>query len=169
MSAQGGPTPAGAGQLRNPYKSYLNPTMGDLIDITFYTTQVTLTAGQSLPTTINIDAGNDFYWFASTYEADVAGVSFDATTNQRVYPLINVVITDSGSQRQLMNAAVPLPTIAGDGNLPYRLLLPRMFQANSIIQFAWTSFEATRADTIRFVMHGWRMPKGTNFANTGIG
>lgn len=163
MSSSGGPTPAGAGQVRSPFKSFLSPS-ADQIDITFYTTSVTLTAGQTLPTSINIDAGTDFYWFASSYEADLAGSAYDATAHVPVVPLINVVITDTGSQRQLMNAAVPVTTIAGPGALPYRLLLPRLFKANSVVQFQWTSFEAALADTLRFVMHGFRLPSGAPFS-----
>lgn len=155
MSAQGSSTPAGAGQVRNPFLSFLSPSANQ-IDITFYTTTVTLTAGQSLPTQINIDAGNDFYWFASSYQLAVTGAPV-------VTPLINVVITDTGSQRQLMNAPVPISCIAGDGKNPYRLLLPRLFKGNSIIQFAWTSYENANTDVFAFVMHGWRLPLNTPF------
>lgn len=163
MSANGQPTPAGAGQMRSPFLSFLSP-QANQIDITFYTTQVTLTAGQTAPTQINIDAGNDFYWFASTYEADLAGSAYDATSHQVVSPLINVVITDTGSQRQLMNAPLPITSIAGDGKNPYRLLLPRLFKGNSVVQFSWTSFEASLTDTLRFTMHGFRLPLNAPFS-----
>lgn len=152
------PSPAGP----SPFLSFLSPSANQ-IDITFYTTSVTLTAGQSLPSQINIDAGNDFYWFATSYEADLAGSAYDATSHVPVLPLINVLITDTGSQRQLMNAPLPITTIAGDGRLPYRLLLPRLFKGNSIIQFQWTSFEAALTDTLRLTMHGWRLPLNSNF------
>jgi hypothetical protein len=156
-------TPAGAGQVRNPFKSFLSPG-ADQIDITFYATNISLTAGQSLPSQINIDAGTDFYWFASSYQADLGGVAFDPVSNQPLVPLITVIITDTGSQRNLMNQAVPVTTIAGDGKLPYRLLLPRLFKANSIVQFNWSSYEDTNADSLRFVMHGFRLPPNADFS-----
>lgn len=163
MSSSGQVNPAGAGQVRNPFLSFLSPSANQ-IDITFYGTLITLTAGQSLPSQINIDAGTDFYWFASSYQASVAGSAYDPTDKIPVIPLVNVVITDTGSQRNLMNTPIPITTIAGSGQLPYRLLLPRLFKANSIVQFSWTSFEASVADTINFVMHGFRLPPGGNFS-----
>lgn len=156
--------PAGAGQGRNPFKSFLSPS-ADQIDITFYTTSITLTAGQSLPSSINIDAGNDFYWFAASIQGSIAGSAYDPTSFFPVVPLINVVITDSGSQRQLMNAPVPIGAISGNGQLPYRLLLPRLFKGNSIIQFAWSSFEAANTILLQYVMHGWRLPLNANFTS----
>lgn len=162
MSASGGAIPAGAGQGRNPFKSFLSPS-ADQIDITFYTTSITLTAGQTLPSAINIDAGNDFYWFAASMQASIAGSAYDPAIPVPILPLINVVITDSGSQRQLMNGPVPIAAITGNGQLPYRLLLPRLFKGNSIIQFAWTSFEAANTILLQYVMHGWRLPLNANF------
>lgn len=163
MSSSGQVNPAGAGQVRNPFLSFLSPSANQ-IDITFYGTSITLTAGQSLPSQINIDAGTDFYWFASSFQANIAGSAYDATSHQIVCPLIDVVITDTGSQRNLMNTPIPITTIAGTGQLPYRLLLPRLFKANSIVQFSWTSFEATLTDSLDFVMHGFRLPPGANFS-----
>lgn len=162
MGNPNSPQPAGA-QGRSPFLSFLSPSANQ-IDITFYTTSIVVTAGQTLPSQINIDAGNDFYWFATSYEADLAGSAYDATAHVPVLPLVNVLITDTGSQRQLMNAPLPITTIAGDGKLPYRLLLPRLFKGNSVIQFSWTSFEASLADTIRLTMHGFRLPLNTPFS-----
>jgi hypothetical protein len=161
MSSNG--QPVGTGQQRNPFLSFLSPSANQ-IDITFYGTNVTLTAGQSLPSQINIDAGTDFYWFASSYQASIAGSAYDPTDKVPVVPLVNFVITDTGSQRNLMNTPIPVTTIAGSGQLPYRLLLPRLFKANSVVQFSWTSFETANADTINFVMHGFRLPPGANFS-----
>lgn len=163
MASSGAPTPAGAGQGTTRFKSFLSPVQ-DQIDITFYGTNITLTAAQSLPSQINIDAGNDFYWFALSMQASLSGSAYDATSHQVVTPLVNVVITDTGSQRQLSNAPIPIQAICGDGKLPYRLLLPRLFKGNSVIQFSWTSYEASLTDTIELVMHGFRLPLNAPFA-----
>src|SRR5437588_692936 len=59
--------------------------------------------------------------------------------------------------RNLMNSAVPVTTIAGDGKRPYRLVRPRLFRANSVINFTWVSYEASITLTnIFLVLHGYR-------------
>lgn len=144
-------------------KNFLDPRI-DAIDLTFYQTLVqALTPGSSLPSQINIDAGTDFYWVATTFQADIAGAA--QTYTSKVIPLVTVIITDTGSQRQLMNAAVPLPTIAGPGDSPYRLILPRLFRANSIITVNWTSYVAagTTYSNIYLILHGFRLPPNSPF------
>lgn len=159
--------PAGPPPLQNTLarpigKNFLDPRL-DAIDLTYYQTLVaSLAAAASTPSQINIDAGTDFYWVATTYQVDEAGADTDESTI--VIPLVTVVITDTGSQRQLMNAAVPLPCIAGPGERPYRLILPRLFRANSIITFNWTNYSAATTYTNLYaIMHGFRLPPNTPF------
>ena len=162
MSTQqpAGPPPLANTLARPIGKNFLDPRL-DAIDLTFYeTTFAALAAGASTPSQINIDAGTDFYWVASTYMVDTGSNPEESTFE---IPQLNVVITDTGSQRQLMNAPLPLPCIAGPGERPYRLILPRLFRANSIIQFNWTNYGATAYDNLYFVMHGFRLPPNTPF------
>lgn len=162
------PTPTGAppplpNTLPRPIgKNFLDPRI-DGIDLTYYVTNpAALAPAATLPSQINIDAGTDFYWVATTYQADLAGVA--QTESGIIIPLVTVVITDTGSQRQLMNAAVPLPCIAGPGERPYRNILPRLFRANSIIQFNWTSYEAAvTISNLYMTLHGFRLPPNSPF------
>lgn len=142
--------------------NYLDPRQ-DGIDLTYYVTDPTsLAAGGSFPSQINIDSGTDFYWVATSYFADIAGAA--VTESSMNLPLVTVVITDTGSQRQLMNAPVPLPAIAGSGERPARLLLPRLFRANSVIQFNWANYSAdTEYSNLYLTMWGFRLPPGTRF------
>lgn len=145
-------------------KNFLDPRI-DGIDLTYYQTLVqTLAPAQTLPSQINIDAGTDFYWVATSYMADIAGAA--QLSGTLIVPLVTVIVTDTGSQRQLMNAAVPLPTIAGTGGQPYRNILPRLFRANSIIQFNWTSYVAagTTYANIYMILHGFRLPPNSPFS-----
>lgn len=163
MSAQppAGPAPLGNTLPRAIGKNFLDPRI-DAIDITFYQTLVSgLANGTSFPTQINIDAGTDFYWFATTYQADVGAAA--QTEANIVIPLVTVVITDTGSQRQLMNAALPITTIAGPGERPYRLILPRLFRANSIISFNWANYSANQTYNLYLTMHGFRLPPNSPF------
>jgi hypothetical protein len=160
--------PAGPGALQNTLarpigKNFLDPRL-DAIDLTYYQTVVSaLAPSTSAPSQINIDAGTDFYWVATTYQADIGEAA--QTESSIVIPLVTVIITDTGSQRQLMNAAVPITTIAGPGERPYRLILPRLFRANSIITFNWTSYvtSGTTYGNIYLIMHGFRLPPNTPF------
>jgi hypothetical protein len=157
-----GSTPALGNTLSRPVgKNYLDPR-ADAIDFTFYVTHLAAIApAQSLPSQINIDAGTDFYWVATTLQADIGGVDQQEATVE--VPLVTCVITDTGSQRQLMNAPVPISCIAGPGERPYRLILPRLFRANSIITFNWTSYEATVTYQLYLVLHGFRLPPNAPF------
>ncbi len=130
-------------------------------DIMFYTTNVlglasTAPNGQSL---IQIDSGVDFFWVASTYQADLVGAA--QTESSLVIPLVNVLINDTGSRKNLMNQAMPVSAIAGFGERPYRLIRPRLFRASSTINFTWTSIVAagTTYTNLFFTMHGYVRPK----------
>lgn len=143
-------------------KNFLDPRI-DGIDLTYYeTTVASLAPAGSLPSQINIDAGTDFYWTATTYQVDLAGAA--QTESGLIIPLVTVVITDTGSQRQLMNAPLPMPCIAGPGERPYRQILPRLFRANSIIQFNWQNYSAATTYTnLYLVFHGFRLPPNSPF------
>ena len=55
------------------------------------------------------------------------------TTDSMVVPLMNVMIRDSASSRQLLKTAVPLSSVAGTGQLPFIIPEQRVFMPNSII------------------------------------
>jgi len=157
-----GPPPLPNTLARPIGKNFLDPRI-DGIDLTYYETLVaSLAPAATTPSQINIDAGTDFYWVATTYQTDLAAAA--QTESSVVIPLLTVVITDTGAQRQLMNAALPVTCIAGPGERPYRLILPRLFRANSIIQFNWTNYSAASTYTNTYlVMHGFRLPPNTPF------
>jgi len=106
---------------------------------------------------IQIDNGYDFYWYAMTQQTDLAGAAqqFDSVPN----PLVTVLINDSSATRNLSNNPLPLPCIAGSGQLPYRLIRPRLFPANTVISFTWLSYVAsgTTYSNIYHVLHGYRI------------
>jgi len=105
---------------------------------------------------IQIDAGTDFYWIATTIQSDIGeGVLTESTD---IIPLVTVLINDTGTSRNLMNSGVPLGSLCGDGKRPYRLVRPRLFRANSIVGFTFTSYVAagTTYGNLYFTMHGYR-------------
>lgn len=132
-----------------------NPRTGNK-DFFFYQTQVASIAALALATSlVQIDADADFYCVALSYQASIAGAALTESTN--VIPLVTVLITDTGSGRNLSNAPLPLPTIAGDGKRPYRLIRPRVFGASSTLQLNWTNFSAgTTYAPLSLVFHGYK-------------
>lgn len=125
-------------------------------DYYWYIANVTaLAPGVTAPTSIQIDAGTDFYWIATTQSADTSAALTESTN---IIPLVTVLINDTGTSRNLMNAPVPVPALAGDGKRPYRLVRPRLFRANSIINLTFTSYAPTGTTygNIYFTLHGYR-------------
>lgn len=127
-----------------------------------------LVPGATGNTSIQIDAGTDFYWIATTIQADLQGGALTESTD--IIPLVTLLINDTGTSRNLMNAPVPIGSLSGDGKRPYRLVRPRLFRANSIINLTFTSYVAagTTYTNLYLTLHGYRRlvtPPNANNAN----
>lgn len=108
-------------------------------------------------TNIAIDAGSDFFLTAITYLADVTATTAALTSATRYVPQIKMLLTDSGSNRQLMQNPVDIDQIGGNGEWPHRLIHPRLFLRNSNIQVAMTSYDATNSWAITINFEGFRI------------
>jgi hypothetical protein len=109
---------------------------------------------------IQVDAGYDFYWLATTYFADIAGAA--VTNSSLVVPVVLLLWNDSSASRNLMNNPIPLNSIASpDAAEPYRLIRPRLYPANTVITFTWTAYVAsgTTYANIYLTLHGYRIRK----------
>jgi hypothetical protein len=134
-------------------------------DIQFLTANVTGLASTAPngSSTIQVDNGYDFYWYAMTHLTDSAGVAQFLTGGSTAggipNPLVTLLINDSSANRNLQNVATPLPMISGSGELPYRLIRPRLFPANTVISFTWVSYVAsgTTYSNIYHTLHGYRI------------
>lgn len=106
--------------------------------------------------TINIEADSNFYLTQLSYMVDLAAAALTEAT--RIIPLVTVLITDSGSGRQLMNAAVPITTIFGEGDRPARLVHPRLFQRTTSIAVQVTNYSAATTYTnLHLVFIGFKV------------
>jgi len=149
----------GGGGAASPRSNMLPPNIFDPrtdgSDYYWYVTNTAIAHGGVASSQIQIDSGTDFYWIATTLRADIAGA---AVTNGTVpSPNVLVTINDTGTSRNLMNGAIPLPELAGDGREPYRLVRPRLFRANSVINFSYVSYEAAvDYANLYVVFHGYR-------------
>lgn len=110
-----------------------------------YVIQFTAVAeGDRDSTNIQIDASSDFFLTALTYFATIDSSTAVIDVSTTVVPVATLLITDNGSNRQLMNAPVPLFLLAGDGNHPHRLIHPRLFRANSSVAFTLNSINTSQ-------------------------
>jgi len=114
------------------------------------------TAGTPQSTNLQIDAGSDFYLTAITYLATGTATAV-LTASSRIIPLVTILLTDSGSNRQLMQNAVPLDSIAGSGEWPHRLIFPRLFLRNSNIQIVVANYDTTNTTSVRINFEGFRI------------
>lgn len=118
----------------------------------------TLVNGTPQTQNLPIDAGSDFYMTAIEYLATDSASTAAVTTSTRVIPLVTILLTDSGSNRQLMQNPVLLDSIAGSGAWPHRLIHPRLFLRNSNIQILVQSFDANATyGTLRLNFEGFRI------------
>lgn len=111
-----------------------------------------LAASSTANGTINIQAEADFLLEKLTYFADISAAT--QTESDRVIPLINVLITDTGSKRQLMNTAVPVPNIFGRGEIPFLLPQPKVFSARSSILVQVTNFSSATTYNLKLSFIG---------------
>lgn len=100
----------------------------------------TLNAGSQQTVTVNIEADSNFTWVKSAVFASLAGAA--QTAASLVIPDVTLQIQDSGSGRLLQNVAVPITSMAGNGQLPFVLPVPRLFKARSTISFTFANRSA---------------------------
>lgn len=114
-----------------------------------------LAAGSSTALNVAIQADSDFILQKIGYAADIAGAA--QTDSTRVVPLVTMLITDTGSGRQLMNAAAPITTFIGDGRLPFILPQPKMFVARTTVTLAIANYSAATTYNLRFSLIGTKV------------
>lgn len=123
----------------------------------FYTYSVTtigLAAAASASGALQIEADSNFWLQKLTFNAVISAVGTVGTVVAS--PNVTVLLTDTGSGRQLMSAAIPIPSLFGTGQLPFILPNPRVFKRNSSIAVSFTSYEAANSLTVRLALIGYK-------------
>lgn len=110
-----------------------------------------LAAGGTTQFNIAIQADSDFLIEKLSFNADAAGAT--QTESTRLLPNVQVLLTNTGSGRALMNLQFPLTGLFGSGELP--MILPRQYllPASSTLAIQLVSFEAavTPFITLNFI------------------
>jgi hypothetical protein len=113
----------------------------------------TLLAATAQTGTFTIQAEADFLLSKMVFFASIAGA--DQTDSSRVIPAVSVVISDTGSGRNLMDSGVPVSSIFGYGDLPFILPRQRVFIRSSVVNITVSNFSAgTDYDTLRLSFIG---------------
>lgn len=100
-----------------------------------------LAGGTSLTMTFNVENDSNFRWAKSAYAANIALAA--QTDSSRVIPIVNALISNTGSGRNLQSTATPLPILFGTGQIPAILTSPILLVANSTISVTLSNTSAT--------------------------
>lgn len=110
-------------------------------------------AGGQQSNSFQVEANSDFILHKLSYMADVAVAA--QTDSTRIVPLATVLLTNSGTARQMMNAAVPIPSLFGTGQLPFILPASFLLKGNTTFTAQVTSYVvAGTVYNIRLSFHG---------------
>jgi hypothetical protein len=141
-----------------PTYDFKVPVSFDWFGYVFPTFTALAVAGGTATQQIIIQADSDFEMRRIIFHADRALAAFTIATIP--IPNYTIMLQDSGSGRNLFNAAVPLTSVAmhgaigkpeGFGNLEW----PKIFARNSTIVCQLTNFDAAVADyNVRIVLLG---------------
>lgn len=102
-----------------------------------------------------VDASAMFIVESQTYNANTANAAQTEATH--VYPNVTVMITDTGTSKQWMDQPVPIPSIFGDGRLPFFLPKPRIVPAAAQISVLYVNYDAAAGYNIRLAFNGYRL------------
>ena len=97
---------------------------------------------------IPISDDSDFVILKTTFFAD-DGVGSKFTPNTRQIPNVLVLLTDTGSGRQLMDAAQPIYSLFGTSENPFIFPLPKLLKRRTVLQLSASNQEIAAAT--------WRM------------
>lgn len=114
-------------------------------------------AGATVTVNVQIDAGSPFLIVSQTYYANTANAAANRQTT--VVPDCVVLLTDTGSNRQLMDVAAPIDSIFGNGQFPYILPEPKLMQANSQLACQITNRDAAAGFNIYLCFNGYKLYK----------
>ena len=135
----------------------LNPLLDPAIvakDFFVYSATFTgLSQGVTQQKNIPISDDSDFVILKTTYFAD-DGVGSKYTPNTRQIPNVLIMMTDTGSGRQLMDAAQPLYNLFGTSENPFIFPLPKLLKRRTVLQLAATNQELAAATwrlTVSFI------------------
>ena len=135
----------------------LNPLLDPSIvakDFFVYSTTFTgLAQNTTQQKNIPISDDSDFVILKTTFWID-DGVGSKFTPNTRQIPNVLILMTDTGSGRQLMDTAQPVYNLFGTAENPFIFPLPKLLKRRTVLQLSASNQElaaATYRMTLSFV------------------
>lgn len=131
---------------------------GKMIGKRFYaysTLHNAVAANASDTQTVTIASDSDFYLSKMTMFAHISGAV--QTDSSRVLPLATVTLTEISSGNQMFDSAIPIPAVFGDGQIPFILPHPKLFEAKSALTVNVANFSAATTYTIYLNFLGYRV------------
>lgn len=119
-----------------------------------------LAPGDSATGHIQIQADSDFELQKLTFFAvrltENASDSL-ITESSRPLPLASIQITDSGTGRSLFSKPVPIPSIMGDGRIPFILPTTKVFTKNASVVVVVNNFSRITTYDLRLSFIGTKI------------
>lgn len=124
---------------------------------TFFTyesdTTAALNAGKSAQLTFNIAGDSDFFWtkFCCLAIVGTTGTTYSA----QILPFVTALIVNTTTGRQYSSAPVPLPNVAGTGQLPFIVPMITLWEKKSTIQISLANSDnAVNFSSLQLSFHG---------------
>lgn len=108
----------------------------------------TLAAAASTQSTFNIDGDSDFFWLK------LAVFALDDSAEVVAVPIVDIIITDTTSGRDLMNGQVSVSSIAGTGQLPFITPVERFMAAKSTIKVQYFNVGGVTLNRLKLAFIG---------------
>ena len=102
---------------------------------------------------LQLEADADFLLQKFAYQADIVPFGFETLGSQDM-PLVNVLIIDTASGRQMSNVPVPITAYMGDGRLPYILPTPKLYPARARLRIETENFGVQAFSFFRIEFQG---------------
>ena len=138
----------------NPFLGLLPKDLWNRVkDFFIYSVEfLPLAASETLTTDIAIQADSDFLIMAG-----VRTVTDTANTTLQTFVPQTVLITDSGSGRQLMDRAVHIENLFGTAQLPAIWPYPKLIRASSTLSTRLTNLDGANARNVRLSYLGFKI------------
>ena len=111
--------------------------------------------GVTSPGQIAVQADADFEVQKLTFTSDVGGAA--QTASGLSIPKCNILITDTGSGRNLMNKTIDLMLLFGSAQNPFILSVPKILRANTIVSLALTNYSAAETYNLQIALIGAKL------------
>lgn len=109
----------------------------------------------NVPSQVSIQADADFLILTQTYDCNTANAA--RTANNIVIPNVSVTLTDTGSGYQMMDQAVNVPAIFGNGQFPFVLPNPKLMPAKATLQVLASNFDAAAGYNLFLYFNGVKL------------